>query len=434
MQITTLSLEQANKDIETWRFKYRQNPESYEAVHNLASCEFTLGNVEEALRLFHQSYYLWEQNPCADLTFKQAPICINLGMCYKELNDFDNSHKWITKGYAYDREYWYNALAWCESQLREGNWSEAWPVYNTWARPTKNDAKDSLHIPPEIKEWNGEEAKMLIVIGEGGFGDRICYSRFVPQLTCPYVYMPSNGFNSDPTVYELFNRQNWFTTDSVRRHGPIEFDSTEGVYWTTDFSLPGKFNVQPGAMPGYDSPLQADSQLVHDYSYLRSTNRKWVNQDKLTIGFAWAAGEKFEGGRRFRSLTQRQAMRIVGATCNEIQWVNLKHDEPLPWPVINPRLETWDDTAAVIANMDGIVAMDCGPMHVAGAMDKPLWVILGGNSDWKFLRAPKQCPWYPKARLLRNQGRGFDNAVESVIAAFSKQEFTLHKESAMVAG
>jgi hypothetical protein len=427
MQVTTLSKEQAERDIETWRFKYRQNPESYEAAHNLASCEFTLGNVEEALRLFHHSYYLWEKNPCADLGFKQAPICINLGMCYKELNDFDSAVEWVTRGYRHDREYWYNALAYCESELREARWQEVWPIYNGWARPTKNDAKDSLHLPPEIKEWNGEEAKLLIVIGEGGFGDRICYSRFLSHIKCPYIYMPSNGFNTDPTVYELFKRQEWFAPDSVRIAGPIQCESPEGVYWTTDFSLPGKLNARPDNLPHHASQLKANPRLICDFAYLTKMCAR------PTLGFAWAAGERFEGGRRFRSLTQRQAMRIVGATCTEIQWVNLKHDEQLPWPVINPRIETWDDTLAIIANMDGIVAMDCGPMHVAGAMDKPLWIVLGGNSDWKFLRAPKQCPWYPNARLFRNQGRGFDNAVESVIEALAKQEFTVSKESAMVA-
>ena len=115
-------------------------------------------------------------------------------------------------------------------------------------------------------------------------------------------------------------------------------------------------------------------------------------------------------------------MRLVCMTGDRIHWVSLQHGKTMPYPVMNlPAIAegkaTWEDTAGLIRNLDAVVSVDTSIMHLAGAMRKPLYVPLSGNSCWKFLKTGTKCVWYPTARLIRNQGRGFENAVDQLIGA-----------------
>jgi len=66
--------------------------------------------------------------------------------------------------------------------------------------------------------------------------------------------------------------------------------------------------------------------------------------------------------------------------------------------------------------LDGVVSVDTGVMHLAGAMRKPMSVLLSGNSCWKFLKTGEKCHFFPTAKLYRNEGYGFDNAIDRLVA------------------
>jgi hypothetical protein len=71
----------------------------------------------------------------------------------------------------------------------------------------------------------------------------------------------------------------------------------------------------------------------------------------------------------------------------------------------------------LIHNLDAVVTVDTSVMHVAGSMGKKMAVLLSGNSCWKFLKSGPKCVWYPSATLFRNEGHGFENAIDQVIVA-----------------
>jgi hypothetical protein len=62
-------------------------------------------------------------------------------------------------------------------------------------------------------------------------------------------------------------------------------------------------------------------------------------------------------------------------------------------PVLNPKFENWEETAALLANMDGIVSTDNGACWLAQALGLPVSILLSGNSDWKFLRGTDKSYW-----------------------------------------
>jgi len=69
------------------------------------------------------------------------------------------------------------------------------------------------------------------------------------------------------------------------------------------------------------------------------------------------------------------------------------------------------DTAAIIKQLDLVITIDTVIAHLAGALGKPVWVMLNFDSDWRWLTDRKDSPWYPTMRLFRQQKIGDWNSV-----------------------
>ena len=63
-------------------------------------------------------------------------------------------------------------------------------------------------------------------------------------------------------------------------------------------------------------------------------------------------------------------------------------------------------TAALIANLDLVITVDTAVAHLAGAMGKPIWVLLKKQADWRWMAARGDSPWYPTMRLFRQSTTG----------------------------
>ena len=64
------------------------------------------------------------------------------------------------------------------------------------------------------------------------------------------------------------------------------------------------------------------------------------------------------------------------------------------------------DTAALIANLDLVITVDTAVAHLAGAMGKPVWVMIPFNPDWRWMLEREDTPWYPTMRLFRQRKMG----------------------------
>jgi ADP-heptose:LPS heptosyltransferase len=64
------------------------------------------------------------------------------------------------------------------------------------------------------------------------------------------------------------------------------------------------------------------------------------------------------------------------------------------------------DTAAIVANLDLVISIDTSVVHLAGAMGKPVWVLLYKSADWRWMLERDDSPWYPAARLFRQSTLG----------------------------
>jgi len=79
-------------------------------------------------------------------------------------------------------------------------------------------------------------------------------------------------------------------------------------------------------------------------------------------------------------------------------------------------LTTFSDTAAVIANLDLVIAPDTAVAHLAGALAKPVWLVLPHVPEWRWFEDRDDSPWYPSMKVFRQPRAGDWPAVFDLVA------------------
>ena len=145
----------------------------------------------------------------------------------------------------------------------------------------------------------------------------------------------------------------------------------------------------------------------------------------LRVGLAWA-GLPTHGNDRNRSIPPAM-LAPLGQTAG-VSFFSLQKGPPaetqppsgLTLTDLGPELSDFADTAACIANLDLVITVDTSIAHLAGAMGKPVWVMLPFAPDWRWMLGRDDSPWYPSARLFRQPAPGeWEPVVVQIAAALS---------------
>ena len=143
------------------------------------------------------------------------------------------------------------------------------------------------------------------------------------------------------------------------------------------------------------------------------------------IGLAWSGLPEHNNdhNRSMRLSTLLSSLTGLNATYVSLQREVRAEDAP----VLQGRgdilhfgdeLRTYADTAALVANLDLVISVDTSVAHLAGALAKPVWILLPFIPDWRWLLDRDDSPWYPTARLFRQDDtRGWDSVMTRVHAA-----------------
>lgn len=304
-------------------------------------------------------------------------------------------------------------------QLAQGRFAEGWVNYEARYDPRLPDNGIPL---PEVSapQWHGEDldGKKLLVWSEQGYGDQIQCSRYFPLF--------KQRWDVDITLVCRGPLVTLFETlagvDKTRTQSPELLLADDFDYWVMPFSIPLYWDTNrdaPEAIPANIPYLSATPQSISRWQARLGEGYK--------VGLVWR-GNPHHHNNKWRSLNdpvqlmtllEMEGIRFVSLQQRADSVVIDKLSKHTNFIHLGDELEDFADTAAVISQLDLVIAVDTAVAHLTGAMGKPCWVMLPYyRSDWRWLRERTDSPWYPTIRLFR---QGEDEDWQPVIAAIKKE-------------
>ncbi len=289
--------------------------------------------------------------------------------------------------------------------LSLGRYVEAWPEFEARYDP---DYSGRQSFPPNlpIPQWQGEPltGKSIVVWPEQGFGDKIQFARYLPLLKMRGVSRLT--LVCTPPLIALFEK---FTgVDVIMPYS--EADSLPfHDYWIFPMSLPLHFATTVETIPAGLPYLSVPPERL----------KRWHQRlpaSGLKVGLVWkgSATHKNDANRSLPSLSLLAPLWSVPG----VNFISLQKGQgeeeaaspPAGQPILHLGSDIMDfaDTAAIVAQLDLVICIDTAIVHLAGALNKPCWVLLPATgTDWRWLRDRSDSPWYPDVvRLFRQTNSG----------------------------
>jgi tetratricopeptide (TPR) repeat protein len=311
--------------------------------------------------------------------------------------------------------HWNLALA----SLQTGDFARGWEEHE-W-----RFACDVLHRPQIFAQpqWRGEpvEGKRILLHPEQGLGDSIQFIRYAPMLASRGAKVV---LQCDHSLVRLFQSLPGISVVIARDQPLPEFDLHCPV-----MSLPLAFATRLESIPAEVPYLSPPSQDRARWQQLVRSEQK-----QLKVGLAWA-GSSIHRNDRSRSMKLSQ-LQPLGSVAG-VQFFSMqkgKESEQLSslredWPMVDlaDELNDFADTAGLVSQLDLVISVDTSVAHLAGAMGKPVWVLLPFAPDWRWLLDRGDSPWYPTMRLFRQPSQGdWDSVVEQVRTALAVEQSRWH--------
>jgi len=269
--------------------------------------------------------------------------------------------------------------------MEAGRWSEGFAEYE-W-RASRRKFLDRVDRT-KIELWRPDLArgKSVLLVSEQGAGDVVQFIRYAKVIAdsgfTVHVLCPQNLVRLIATAPGV---------TSAGAVSPAQFDTIEQI-----MSLPYRLGVTPDniepAVPYLRSPDQPPHQLPP--------------RGRPKIGLVWAGNPRHVRDH-LRSCPLRTLVPLIdddrfeffslqfGAKSQEVA----SHAQRIQ--NLAPHLRDFADTAAMIAQLDLLISVDTVVAHVAGALGRPVWLLLSASADWRWLTQGQSTAWYPTMRLFR---------------------------------
>ncbi len=270
--------------------------------------------------------------------------------------------------------------------LLNGNFTDGWAEYE-WRFSCFKEQR--VFDKPR---WDGSDisGSTILLYSEQGLGDTIQFVRYVPlvkKLGVKVIFECCNSLES------LFNGVSGIDTLVVRGDSLPKFD-----YQISLMSLPYLFKTLLSSIPANVPYINPSSDIVQKWG------SKFRSVKGLKVGLVWSGNTiRNVSLSDFASLGTVPGVSIyslqVGNRCCEVD------NSPFSIVDIAKYINDFSDTAAIIENLDLIISVDTSVAHLAGAMNKPVWLILLFVPDWRWMLNRSDSPWYPSMRLFRQCSR-----------------------------
>jgi tetratricopeptide (TPR) repeat protein len=298
-------------------------------------------------------------------------------------------------------------------QLLMGDFREGWA--NNECRWHLPDASPNA-LRQAAPQWRGEPiaGKTIVLYAEQGLGDTIQFVRYAPMVT-------TTGARVILAVQAVLKR----LVEQAAPQALVLVTGEKGPPFDLQcplLSLPLAFGTELDTIPRDVPYVHADADRVAAWrSRLPAGGGK-------RVGLVWA-GNSAHGNDRNRSIDLARLQPLFDAP--GIQFVSLQRElrpgdaailESSPNVAhVGDQLADFADTTALIECLDVVVAVDTSVAHLAGAMAKPVWILLPFSPDWRWLLGRDDSPWYPTARLFRQPATGdWDSVIARVRAELAR--------------
>jgi tetratricopeptide (TPR) repeat protein len=278
-----------------------------------------------------------------------------------------------------------------------GRYKEGWDEYE-WRSPNSPwYAAQAQYGGLKQPLWNGESlaGRTILIHVEQGLGDAIQFGRYLLPLLSQAGRVI---FHCHKELLGLFRRMPGLQVEEV--------DYNQARQQSFDYHLPlmslaRVMGTAVDSIPAEVPYLQADPSRVEEW-------RSRLDQDGFKVGLVWF-GSKTNASDRMRSMKLSEYAPLAeipgvilyslqkGADAGELE--NFAEGRSLI--DLAPHLHDFDDTAAVIENLDLVICVDTAVAHLAGALGRPVWILIYQPTEWRWLLGRDDSPWYPTMRLFR---------------------------------
>ncbi|HKT98122.1 MAG TPA: tetratricopeptide repeat protein [Paraburkholderia sp.] len=425
-----------------------------------AAIHFNLGNAQRALG--DDSAAIAHYRQAVELAPGYAPAWVNLGTalgqsgdyraaetCYRQAVELEpNAANLVCLGAALgaqgrndeEEPYYRRALeldpehadarqnlVWLK--LKRGEYREGWAEYARRWRACD-------YAPFDIEgmaEWQGEplDGKRILLVHEQGFGDQIQFVRYastlaergasvdvcVPQAlqllaqSVPGVHRAWSGTPTGDYDYWLYV----MSAPSVCGTELDTIPATVPYLFARDVDIQAWTPRVQAAMRA-DLARQAGQAGGAPRAALEAAAKAGVRKPAgyRNIGIVWGGSPTFYNDRN-RSVPLAALQPLFDVA--KISWFSLQKGDAARAQLaalagdatihdFTDDLRDYGDTAALIMNLDLVIAVDTSVAHLAGALGKPVWILVPANGEWRWLEKRADSPWYPTARLFRQREVG----------------------------
>jgi len=278
------------------------------------------------------------------------------------------------------------------------HWSSAWSILTQSQRETRPDQH-----PQTVPLWTGEKLgkKKLLVYQEQGMGDAIICFRFLSMLAARgikfdlWVLPDLADLAANATGYEKL----------VRTTGRVDPAALGYDYAVSLFGLIPALYLGPDEVRNPPIVRPAPEQA-------KPLRQRIAGLPGLRIGLVYGGNpDRRDDWLRSLPLDALVAVsRVPG-----ISWVNLGIDnrpdrkralEMFKMTDLMSEVKCFADTAAIVDELDAVIAIDGSVAHLAGNLGKPLWVLAPLSADWRWQVGEDDRPWWPTSRVLRSDAPG----------------------------
>jgi tetratricopeptide (TPR) repeat protein len=300
-----------------------------------------------------------------------------------------------------------------EAALLQGDFARGWEEYEWRSRLSEVPA---LLPPSDRPQWDGRPlgpGETLLLIADQGYGDAIQFARYIPwaaarcrdvAVACSVELQPVVA--QLPGIGRLF--ADWQNAPEFAAFCPLS-------------SLPRLAGTRLDTIPAPIPYLRADERKFADWA-----ERLWalLPRGYRRIGIVWAGRPTHRNDlrRSIRLADLAPLAALPGVALVSMQKGSAQAEIGGYWgraPLLNlgPEIRDFGDTTAILECLERVVSVDTAVAHLAGAMGKPVSIMLPYAPDWRWLMDRSDSPWYPSAGLFRQSA---ERRWEPVVAAVAE--------------